>query len=1051
MANTSPSQLEIIGPGGQIEFYELDPGKGVTNIGRHPENDVVIDSPTVAPFYAVLDHRKRPYHLMVLSAGDRPAQTTLRGQPLSPNVSEELYDWDTFQIDGYSLILVAGPSERAAAREPSPDRRPDQPPSPAPIPQPAAIPPTAAAAPATERPAAPARELLTRPTAQAAPPPDRADELIVTEISDREWTVDVEQTATTQLTIVNGGQIVAAFAVRVSGVDESWVTISQPQVNLFEGARTTVTISITPPRQPTSRAGAHPLAVLVTSSNYPGHVSQMGALLTINPYYEFAVGELSPKRQTVSWRRRSGQVTLPIVNKGNSDAVFRLEGEDDERRCHFEFDMPDEEVSLAKQAEARLSPGETVVPVGITPMRRRLIALRPRTYSYTITTSMTEGIQAPRSVMGQIRARPLIGLGTILLTLLALIALLVFLFKPSSVPDLSVQSRESLRPGATVILAYDASRFQALTPTNFFNRLNSLGLGLTLEYRTENPGEWQTFKSASELNTPDGTVVMTTTVNTKYRLRASSWISQIVPIFTGLSREIAVYVTPVEPQIAAFSVDRPTVVAGQTVTVFWQVFDAETLRLQYGDMEEPLRGTELENGTRQVTVERDTTFTLIAANSFWPKEVKRTVFVKVLQPTATPVPTPVIVRFDVDPLAILVGETVRINWEVSGADIVNIEPIGNGLPLKGDVGDEPLASLLYQLTAIKIAEDGTEVKNGAYKEVVVSPQPTATPVPVAPQIQLFEATPKEVIAGKGQVVRLTWSVSGDTTNIEITSPSLQLGGLKAQDSITVTVEETTLFVLTAFNGTLKASAATEVKAIEPTPTPTPTPVPTAPPPPTATPTPYPPPVIVYYKAEGNDPLVDQVVFIETLDEGGFPVYVYRVEGGSRMKLSWEVRNAESVVLQDFGPQALIEDGFLLPGSIIESGDYVLIAQNNGGANTAKATIRVDIASPEPPPPPYNVTGIEDPTGGTNTISWSYRFADRPKIVGFRIYRADFPPGSMFEPVQTLYDQNASSWVDMPTETCGKAYYVVALYVDYVTDEEVETQASTTSWYSQPCP
>ncbi len=70
-----------------------------------------------------------------------------------------------------------------------------------------------------------------------------------------------------------------------------------------------------------------------------------------------------------------------------------------------------------------------------------------------------------------------------------------------------VQSRESMRPGARVNLAYDASRFPALTPTNILNRLNSLAVDVTLEYRTENPGEWQTLKSASELTTPDGTVV----------------------------------------------------------------------------------------------------------------------------------------------------------------------------------------------------------------------------------------------------------------------------------------------------------------------------------------------------------------------------------------------------------------------------------------------------------------------------------------------------------------------------------------------------------------
>ena len=1049
MATASHDQIEIIGPGGQIDFYDLDPARGVTNIGRHPENDIVIDSPTVAPFYAVLDHRQKPYHLMVLGEGGISAEITLRDQPLTPNIAEELHDWDTFRINGYSLVLVAAAPEGALSRT-------EQPPSSTPILREtpaAASGPTVVPAAATMIPEAERRErpLPSAPAILAALPPDRADDLIVTELSAREWTIDVDNTATAQLTVVNGGQIVAMFAVRVDGLDESWVRISQPQVNLFEGARTTVTISITPPRQSTSRAGAHPLAVVVTSPNYPGHSSQMGATLVINPFYEFAVGELSPRRQTVAWRKRTGNVTLPIVNKGNSDAVFRLEGVDDERRCHFEFDLPGEEVSLAKQAEVRLPIGETVIPVGVTPMRRRLIALRAHSYSFTITTTMTEGAQAPRSVMGQLKARPLIGGAVILLTLLAAAALLLFFFKPGAEPELAVQSRESTEPGARVTLAYDASRFSSLSSTNLLNRLNSLPLDLTLEYRTDNAGEWQTLKAASELTAPDGTVAVTTTVNTKYRLRASTWISQLIPMFTGLSREVAVSVTPVEPQIVSFSVDRPTIVAGQTVTLFWQVFDAEALRLQYGSMEEPLLDSELERGSRQVTVEQDTTFSLIATNSFWPDEVKRTVFVKVLQPTSTPVPTPVILRFDVDPLAILVGDTVRISWEVSGADSVNIEPIGNGLPLKGDVGDQPLASLLYRLTAIKIAEDGTEVKNGVYKEVIVSPQPTPTPIPIAPQIQLFEATPKEVVAGDGEVVRLTWSVSGDTTNIEIMSPSLQLSGLKAQDSITVTVEETTLFVLTAFNGELKSSQATEVKAIEPTPTPTPTPIPTATPAPTATPTPYPPPVIVYYKAEGNNPLEDQVVFVETLDEGGFPVYVYRVEGGSRMKLAWEVRNAESVVLLGFGPQALIEDGFLLPGSIIESGDYVLIAVNNGGVNTSKATIRVDITSPEPPPPPYNVAGVEDAAGGTNAITWSYRFADRSKIVGFRIYRADFPPGSAFEPVQTLYDINANNWVDSLAQTCGKAYYVVALYVDYVTDEEVETQASTTSWYSQPCP
>ncbi len=49
-------QLEIISVSGMVEFYELDPAKGVTSIGRHPDNDVVLDSPGIALFHAMLDH-----------------------------------------------------------------------------------------------------------------------------------------------------------------------------------------------------------------------------------------------------------------------------------------------------------------------------------------------------------------------------------------------------------------------------------------------------------------------------------------------------------------------------------------------------------------------------------------------------------------------------------------------------------------------------------------------------------------------------------------------------------------------------------------------------------------------------------------------------------------------------------------------------------------------------------------------------------------------------------------------------------------------------------
>ena len=58
------SQLELIFPNGDIRFLNIEIEKGVVNIGRHPENDIVIDAPGVLDFHAVLDCRRRPYQLI---------------------------------------------------------------------------------------------------------------------------------------------------------------------------------------------------------------------------------------------------------------------------------------------------------------------------------------------------------------------------------------------------------------------------------------------------------------------------------------------------------------------------------------------------------------------------------------------------------------------------------------------------------------------------------------------------------------------------------------------------------------------------------------------------------------------------------------------------------------------------------------------------------------------------------------------------------------------------------------------------------------------------
>jgi hypothetical protein len=1017
-------QLEIIAPNGQIVFFDLDPGKGVTNIGRHPDNDVVIDSPGVALFQAVLDHQQKPYRIMILSdEGD----IRLGGQRLAPNVFQELQNWDSVEIDGHALILLEA-SGGAVSGEPA---RP---------------------APAEARPSPAAPRLAVPPALPGGPPPraklppDQSDDCIVVELSAREWVVDVEQTASFQVTVANGGSIVATFGIRVEGLDASWVTVAPAQVNLNEGARATVTVSITPPRLPSSAAGVHPLVVAVTSPNYPGHMSRTSGSLTINPYYAFAVGELAPRQQSVSWRKRSGEVTIPVTNKGNSETPFRLEGEDDEHACHFEFQVPGEDVRLLKQAEMRFRPDETyLVSVLVTPVRRRLIGLRSRSHSFTITTAMVEGAQTPRSVMGQLRSKPLIGPVLILLMILSLAVLVMFLLSPSAEPSLAIDNATP-RHGDTVTLTYDASRFPKL---KLMNLLNAAFLNLTLEYRTGD-GTWQDIKTSSELEQPAGRAADMPPENGYYRLKAENWLTQLIPwIQAGKSQVVRVWLTPIKPEIVWFRANAPEgwVYQGQEVVVSWKVVDAESLTLDHDGVPEDLAGDELNSGQRSFQLGTDATFTLVATNPSWSEAAKAVVQIRV---KAQPVPTPVIVRFDVDPLEITQGETVQIGWEVSGADTVSIDPLGE-VPLKGEKVDGPTKATTYHLTAIKSDEYGNSAENAAWSaQVIVNTPPPPTAEPVAPVIQLFEATPKELVLGdpKTKDVQLTWSISGAFTQLQITNPDLVFSSvLSKTGTITVTPAETTLYVLTVFNGDLSSSLPAQVTVLEPTPTEEPTPTPEPPPP---TETPFPPPIVSYFKAEALDPVADDVAFQNSYQGENGPVYVYLVEGGSRVKLSWGVKDAETVTLEGSGAQPP-EGSLALPDAVVQDASYQLLAENNGGGNQVSAFIKFDVTSPPPPPEPPHVTGVEDAAAGTNRIVWSYRTEDRDSIDGFRIYRADVPPGSNFVAVWTEYNPNATEWTDAPGQTCGKAYYVVAVYTDLSTGEEQETAASATSWYSKPCP
>lgn len=755
-------RLEIIKDSGEIFFFEIEPEREVINFGSDPENDIVISSPGISPFHAMLDLRHKPYQFVQLN---KTVETNGGDEVLSPSEASDIHVWDTIELGDYRITLVE--SEFIEKRQ-QPENASDQ-----------------------EVEDSPEQALvksgdkgLIAPGSLAVRPPDQLDDAILTEPVVPEYSIDAGQTLTLVFSISNGGETVADFDVSLEGLDPNWVTITPARMRLKVNQRASVIVSITPPRVPASRSGPHHFAVIVTSPNYPGGMSRRGATLVINPFYEFSVSDLSPRELKISWDKRSATASISVINQGNSQARYRVEGRDDEHVCSFEFQSLGENVRLANQTDFYLAPDSTVVlPVFITARKRQVVGLRSRDVPFTVTTTPLEGTQPPRSVMGRLYARPLIGSWRLLLIFIALFALASYAFWP----------RMSLTVSNTDILA---------------------GQPVELQW-TSWPPIFMTLKlNGQPLEDSHGEQTQHPLATTRYQLTGDTWVSRLFSPGRLFGVEQTVNVTPVTPQILRFQAQPPQVNSGSYTEISWSVTNADRLVLVSDVFSQTLDNLE---GSQRVRLEKQTIFTLKAYNNSLPgKVVEQVLDVAVNPPPGKP--APVIQDFRIEPATITAGQDVTITWQVSGADEVSIQPLGDHLPPSGTANQAPTDTTLYVLSA----SNGQQTSS-ALRQVTVNPAPpapTPTPSPQAPTIDLFSVSPAQPVqvSNEDVPIRLNWVVSGQTTNITLTGGPLGNAGvtqLNPQDSLSLNINEDSVFVLRAMNGDQQVLRTLEVRLQRP--------------------------------------------------------------------------------------------------------------------------------------------------------------------------------------------------------------------------------------------
>jgi len=235
---------------------------------------------------------------------------------------------------------------------------------------------------------------------------------------------------------------------------------------------------------------------------------------------------------------------------------------------------------------------------------------------------------------------------------------------------------------------------------------------------------------------------------------------------------------PLAVRIVRFTANPPTIRAGQSSTLVWQIENAESAEISGIGRVDPRAGT------TTVAPTRTTEYRLTARNR--TGEVSETVTVVVEQPQVR------ILSFYASPANIMEGESSTLYWQTENAETVTISGVG-AVAASGSTAVSPTQTTTYILTA-------RNQYGEASSQVTIQVTPGALP-----RIVKFAAAPPEIVAGERS--NLLWVVENAT------AVSIQgIGNVELAGTREVSPATTTTYTLTAHNqrGDVTATATVVV-------------------------------------------------------------------------------------------------------------------------------------------------------------------------------------------------------------------------------------------------
>lgn len=152
-------------------------------------------------------------------------------------------------------------------------------------------------------------------------------------LNDTALRVDPGQSVSTQLRVRNTGSVVDQFSFQPLGDAAAWLSVDPPLLRLFPDTDQFVTVTLAPPREPTTRPGPATWAVKAIPQEDPDGAAVSEGTVDVGEFVE-VTAELQP----VNGRARfTGRFDVAVDNRGNVAVPVRLLGTDAEQALAFDL------------------------------------------------------------------------------------------------------------------------------------------------------------------------------------------------------------------------------------------------------------------------------------------------------------------------------------------------------------------------------------------------------------------------------------------------------------------------------------------------------------------------------------------------------------------------------------------------------------------------------------------------------------------------------------------------------------------------------------------